>query len=138
MKVRHAWSVLAASATLLVSGAAFSGPATTTVNELLDFNSTTGELWAYPQGRPLATYMHRTTTTHLLANLTPFLPPDPCLPLARAWNFTVRFDARFHVRSTFVFELLLTTMSNFRCSASVTADLGGATPPMISVGPIAK
>jgi hypothetical protein len=139
MKVRHALSVLAASATLLVSGAAFSGGATTTLNELMDFNSSTGELWAYPQGRPLATYLHRRTTHHLLADLSPFLPPDPCLPLARAWNFTVRFDARFHVRSTFVFDLLLTTMSDFRCHASVTADLGGASgaPPMISVGPIA-
>jgi hypothetical protein len=139
MKVRHALGVLAATATLLVSGAAFSGGPLTTVNELMDFDTSTGELWAYPQGRPLATYLHRSTTNHLLADLTPFLPPDPCLPLARAWNFTVRFDSRFKVRSTFVFEFLLTAMSNFRCHASVTSTVGGTSgaPPMISVGPIA-
>jgi hypothetical protein len=136
MKVRYAWGVLAAAATLLVSGAAFSGNASTSVDELMDFDTATGELWAYPSGAPLATYIHTTTTQHLVADLSTFLPPDPCIPLAVGWNFVVRFDARFHVRSTFVFERLLTTMSAFRCHAAVTAPTGsGSTPPIISVGP---
>ena len=139
MKLRHACGVLAASAVLLVSGAAFSGGSATTIDELMDFNRETGELWAIPQGRPLATFIHSSTTRHLEVELSTFLPPDPCLPLASAWNFTVRFDARFHVKSTFVFELLLTTMSDFRCGAAITTGSGGSgSPPIISVGPIAR
>jgi hypothetical protein len=140
MKLRHACSVLAASAVLLVSGAAFSGAHVTTVDQLLDYNTSTGELWAYPQGGSLATYLHSTTTQHRIANLEPFLPPDPCLPLARAWNFVVRYDIHHHVQSTYVFDILLARMSEFQCHASVTTprNLTGTTPPIVSVAPVAK
>jgi|SRR5580658_1116223 hypothetical protein len=138
MKVRHVCGVLAASATLLVSGAAFSGGATTTVDELTDFDTKTGELWGYPHDLPLAAYIHSPTTQHLFADLSTFLPPDPCLPLARAWNFTADFDAREHLHSTFVFDLLLTAMSDFRCSATVTSPSSGGTvpPPIIALTPV--
>lgn len=141
MTMRHVCSVLAASATLLVSGAAFSGGETTSLNQLTDYDTKTGELWAYPQNHPLTAYLHSPTTVHLEADLSTFLPPDPCLPLARAWNFTARFDAREHVRSTFVFNLLLSAMSDFRCSATVTSTGGGSDtspPPIISLAPVAK
>ncbi len=140
MKVRYAWSVLAATATLLVSGAAFSGTATTTRNVLMDFDRSTGELWAYPQGQPLTTYLSSATTQHLAGDLSTFLPPDPCFPLARAWNFTVRFDSRHHVRSAFVFEELLSTMSDFRCHATVTSTTGSGSispPSIIALAPTA-
>jgi hypothetical protein len=124
---------------LFVSGAAFSGGTTTTVAELMDFNVQTGELWAYPQGQSLATFIHTQTTQHPLAQLSTFLPPDPCLPLARAWNFTAQFDARFSRQSPRVFETLLNAMSTFRCHAQVTSiHFLSLSSPIVSVVPVAK
>jgi hypothetical protein len=143
MKLHLGLSVLAASAVLLVSDAALSLGQTTTVNELMDFNTSTGELFAYPQGQALATYQHRPATQHLIANIAAFLPPDPCFPLVEAWNFTARFDARYHIQSGYVFEVLLQAMSNARCHAQVTSVTSflarpGSPPLMVSVLPVAK
>jgi hypothetical protein len=105
----------------------------------MDFNMNTGELWAYPKGQSLATFIHTTSTQHPLAQLSTFLPPDPCLPLARAWNFTAEFDIRFDVRSPRVFEALLNAMSTFRCHAQVTSiAFFSLSQPIVSVTPVAE
>lgn len=126
-------SGLAASAVLLVSGVAFSGGTPTPV-QLMDYNRTTGELWAYPQGQPLATYLHQPTTVHEKALLSHFLPPDPCLPLAHVWNVVVDYDQRSGQVSTPVFDALLEVMSRFQCSARINAD-SGSPQPIVTIAP---
>jgi hypothetical protein len=122
----------AAAAVLLLSGAAFPGGVTTSINELVEFNESTGELWAYPKGQPMAIYRHTRDTRHLLADLSRFTPPDPCFPLAVAWNRTVRYDERHHVQSTFLFEAILSLQSRFQCNATVTStDIATSSPPPI-------
>jgi hypothetical protein len=141
MKARMMWSVLAASTVMLVAGTAFSGGGVTTDNELVDFNQATGELLAYPKNEPLATYLHLPDTHHVLADLGRFAPPDPCRELAHTWNQVVRYDAHKGVQSNFVFEILLTLMSDYQCRATVTSN-GPPTPnnpvPIVSIAPTAK
>lgn len=134
MKMRWIWSSLAASAVLFVSGAAFSGGSTTSVAQLMDFNKSTGELWAYPGGQGLTTYLHQPNTVHVAANLSHYLPPNPCLPLARVWNMVVEHDDRTGQASTPMFEALLVVMSRFQCSATVTAD-SGSPQPIVTIAP---
>lgn len=138
--MRVLWSGLAASAVLLATGTALPGGSTaTTDNQLVDFNEQTGELWAYPKGQTLATYLHGPKTVHVLADLSKFLPPDPCFGLAQAWNATVRWEERHGDRaeSRFVFQVLLTLMSNFQCRATVTSSTG--TPqPIVVIAPSAN
>lgn len=139
MKIRMLLgSGLAASVVMLAAGAAFSGgPATTTDNRLVDFVQSTGELTGVVAGGNALTYLHNAETQHLLANLTSFLPPDPCIPLAEAWNATVNYDTRFGVRSTFVFDVLLTFMADLQCRATVTSTTG-TTRPIVVIAPTAK
>ncbi|HEY8039439.1 MAG TPA: hypothetical protein VIF15_06580 [Polyangiaceae bacterium] len=137
MKTRWVWSGLTASAVMMATGLAFSGGTTTSDAQLMDFNQATGELWAYPDGQALSTYLHEPRTRHVLADLARFAPPDPCRPLAEAWNFTVRYDQRFGVRSTFVFDVLLVTMAEFQCRATVTS-VAGQPQPIVIITPTAN
>jgi hypothetical protein len=132
MKIRFVWSALAASAVLLAAGTALpGGPASTTDNLLIDYNNQTRELFALPTGRPIATYLHNKHTVHLAADLSRYLPPDPCFPLAQAWNVIAAHDARHGIKSTAVFDLLLALMSNFQCHATVTSDTGSPQPIVV-------
>jgi hypothetical protein len=138
MKIRLLCGALAASAVLLLAGTAFpGGTSSTTDNLLVDFNPQTGELWAYPTGQGLATYLHDAKTVHAEADLSRFLPPDPCFGLAHAWNATVRYDVSHAAESRFVFDVLLSLMSNFQCSASVTST-NGTPQPIVVITPTAK
>jgi len=138
MKIRMLlWSGLSASAIMLAGGAAFTGGATTSDNLLVDYNQKTRELSAYPTGGALATYLHQPTTVHLAGNLTHFAPPDPCRPIAELWNLTVQDDERFGVTSTFIFDALLTIMSDLQCHATVTST-NGAVQPIVVITPTAN
>jgi hypothetical protein len=133
MNMRSVWSALAASSVLLVAGTAFSGGGGI-VNELVEFNEQTGELSAYPAGvQTIATYMHRPSTIHL-PSVGIFTPPDPCTGLADAWNFTVKYDEKRDVNSKFVFEALLTIMSDFQCHATVTTATNGV--DLVTIAPV--
>ncbi len=131
----------AVSALLLVSGAAFSGGPATSVDQLIDFNRTTGELWAYTPGQTVATYLHSGETRHLAADLSRFLPPDPCLPLARVWNIAVNVEERTGRSNRAVFGVLIGLMSDFQCSATVTttttSNNNTAPQPLASIAPTA-
>ena len=135
MKIRIVSGGLAAAAVMLASGAAFSGGVITNPAQLVSFDRTTNELWALPDGQPLQSYLNQTFTSYLAADLRAFEPPNPCYPPAEAWNFTVEFDQRYHVQSTFVFELLLGVMSDLGCNANVTSITSGAPQPLVSVQP---
>ena len=135
MKIRMLpWSGLSASAVLLAAGAAFSGGATTSNNMLVDYVQATRHLSAYPAGGGLTTYLHDPAAIHGLANLSHFAPPDPCFPLANAWNLTVEFDQRYGVTSTFVFDVLLTVMSDLQCHATI-ASTSGAPALIVTITP---
>jgi hypothetical protein len=128
----------AATAVLLVSGAALSGGQTSSVDRLLDFNRRTGELWATPPHQNVALFLHSANTAHLAADLSRFLPPDPCLPLARVWNIAVAREERVgRPVSTGLFEVLIGLMSDFQCSATITTTTTTTTAPqpMISISP---
>jgi hypothetical protein len=127
----------AVSAVLLVSGAAFSGGQTSTsVDQLLDFNRQTGELWAFPPGQAVAVFQHSRQTVHAAADLSRFLPPDPCLPLARVWNIAVARENKPERNNPRLFEVLLGLMSDFQCNATITADMTTASPqPLLSISP---
>jgi hypothetical protein len=135
MKKRAFVCGAAVAALLLVSGAAFSGGGlTTSVDQLMDFNRSTGELWAIPPGQAVRVFVHTTQTAHLPADLSRFLPPDPCLPLARVWNVAVargtNANGRAHAR---LFEALIGLMSDFECSATITTfktDASATTAPL--------
>jgi hypothetical protein len=136
MKIRMLpWSGLSASVVMLAAGAAFSGGATTSENMLVDYVQATRHLSAYPAGHSSpTTYLHDPGAVHALANLSHFAPPDPCFPLANAWNLTVEFDQHYGVTSTFVFDVLLTVMSDLQCHATVTAS--GAVQRIVFITPI--
>jgi hypothetical protein len=135
MKIRMlVWSGLSASVVMLAGGAAFSGGPTTSDNRLVDYDQKSRELSAYPAGGALTTYLHQATTVHALANLSHYAPPDPCIPLATLWNLTVQDDSRFGVTSTFVFDVLLTLMSDLQCRATVTST-SGAPQPIVTITP---
>jgi hypothetical protein len=137
MKIHVLSSGLAAGALMLIAGAAFSGGMTTAKARLVTFDAKTGHLSAIPTGGALTTYLHDATTIHELADLTKLTPPDPCHGLAAAWNATVVYDDRHDVTSTFIFEALLSVMSDFQCSASVTSTSG--TPnPIVVISPTAN
>jgi hypothetical protein len=127
----------AVGAVLLFSGAAFSGGPTTSLDKLMNFDRASGELLAYPQGMPLSTFIHSAHTQHALADLSRFLPPDPCTPLARVWNTAVRIETETGLRFPVIFEILLSLMSDFQCSASITTTNVPSTTaqPMISIKP---
>jgi hypothetical protein len=137
MKTRLLWSGLVASAVVLATGTAFSGGAGTSDNLLVDFNQATGELLGYPNGGGLTTYLHTPQTHHVIADLSHFAPPDPCRELAHTWNKVVRWDERKNVTSTFVFEVLLTLMSDYQCHATVTS-IDGTPQPIVYIAPSAK
>jgi hypothetical protein len=135
MKIRMlVWSGLSASVVMLAGGAAFSGGPTTSDNRLVDYDQKSRELSAYPAGGSLTTYLHQPATVHALANLSHYAPPDPCIPLATLWNLTVQDDSRFGVTSTFVFDVLLTLMSDLQCRATVTST-SGAPQPIVTITP---
>jgi len=138
MKIRFVLSALTAATVLLGTGAALSDTTATTSNQLVDYNKQSGELWAYPVGQGLATYLHKPETVHVLADLSRFAPPDPCRPLAQAWNLTVQFDTKYHVNSRVVFDVLLTVMSDFQCRASVTSVTNGVPQPIVYIQPTAN
>jgi hypothetical protein len=132
----------AVSAALLLSGATFAGPlnlggTTSSTDKLLDFNQSTGELWAAPPGSVVTTFLHSPATLHVIADLAHFLPPDPCLPLARAWNVAVGIEERTGLRFPVFFDVMLLLMSDRQCSATITTNaFSNASPaPMISIGP---
>ncbi|HEY3822248.1 MAG TPA: hypothetical protein VGL81_34020 [Polyangiaceae bacterium] len=138
MKIRMLlWSGLSASAVMLVGGAALSGGATTSTNLLVDYDQQTRQLSAYPSGGNLTVYLHQPTTVHLAGNLKNYAPPDPCRPIAELWNLTVQDDQRFGVTSTFVFDALLTIMSDLQCKATVTST-NGTPQPIEYITPTAK
>jgi hypothetical protein len=137
MTKRILLSGLAATAVLLVSGVAVSSNQQTTLDLLEDFDTQAHVLWAYPQGQQIAqNYLHEAATEHLLADLSRLHPPNPCFPLAVAWNITVEFDKKYGFKSTFVFEFLMTLMSANQCSANITSG-GGSPATMIQIGPTA-
>jgi hypothetical protein len=139
MKVRIVLSVLTAGAVMLGAGAAVSGGTCTTENELVDFDQSTGKLWAYPQGQPLATYMHTSQTRHLRADIGRFEPPDPCFEYSLLWNEAIRYDERFHQESGPVFEALIGLMTQSKCGARVTTPVGaGSPPPIVTFEPSSK
>jgi hypothetical protein len=127
----------AVGAVLLSSGAAFSGGTTTSHDQLMSFDRTSGELLAYPQGMALSAFIHSPATQHALADLTKFLPPDPCTPLARVWNRVVTIETETGLRFPIVFEILLTLMTDAQCNASITTtNVPSITAqPMISIAP---
>jgi len=135
MKMRTASSMLVATAVTLIGGAAFSGGQSTGVNQLVDFDQSTGKLWAYPQNQSLATYQHMPTTRHLEADLTRFEPPDPCYEVVHMWNYAVQYDRRYHTNSSPIFESLLGLMSTNKCLAIVTTT-SGSPPPIVSITPV--
>ena len=137
MKIRIVSSVLAASAVTLMAGAAFSGGQTTGVNQLMDFDQSSGKLWAYPQNQPLTTYQHTPSTRHLEGDLGRFEPPDPCFELGHMWNYAVQYDRRYHTDSRPIFESLIGLMSASKCTAKVTAT-SGSPPPIESIAPTGK
>jgi hypothetical protein len=152
MKMRIVWfaSGLVASAVLLASGAAFStnppppAPATTTVNQLVDYVRNTGELWGVPQvgGGNAKVYLHDATTVHLPGPVPVlpgpvYYPPDPCIPIGEMWNRTVQFDDRHHTTSPVVYDVLLSLMADFQCSATITAT-SGTPQPIVSIAPNVK
>jgi hypothetical protein len=127
----------AVGAVLLFSGAAFSGGPSTSFDKLMDFNRTTGELLAYPQGMPLSTFIHSSETLHLAADLSKFLPPDPCTPLARIWNAGVRIEGETGLRFPVFFEFMLALMTDAQCKATITTTNVPSTnaQPMITIAP---
>jgi hypothetical protein len=147
MKKRALVCGAAVSAVLFVSGAAFSGGGlSASVDQLMDFDRSTGELWAIPPGQAVRAYVHTSQTAHLPADLSRFLPPDPCLPLARVWNIAVargtNENGRAHAR---LFQALLGLMSDFECSATITtfktdapATSTTSPQPMFSIAPTAQ
>jgi hypothetical protein len=132
----------AVSAGLLLSGAAFAGGLTlggsrSSTDKLVTFNQSTGELRAEPPGQAIVTFLHSSETQHLIADLSRFLPPDPCLPLARTWNVAVGIEDRTGLRFPIFFDFLLILMSDLQCNATITTNaFSNATPePMISIAP---
>jgi hypothetical protein len=128
----------AVSAVLLISGAAFAGGTSiSSTDTLVDFDQSTGELWAQPPGSAVTAFLHSSATLHLLADLSRFLPPDPCLPLARAWNTGVRIEERTGLQFPVFFEVVLGLMSDLQCKATITTDSTSNTAPepMISIAP---
>jgi hypothetical protein len=140
MKMRILLSGLAASAVLLAAGSALpGGPHTRTTNDqIVDFDQKTGELWAFPVAQGLTIYLHDHRTHHALADLSRFLPPDPCLPIAEAWNATVAYDGAHRVQSRFIFEVLLVLMADFQCRATVTSSTNGTPQPIVVITPTAN
>jgi len=134
MKIRFV-SGLAAGAVLLISGAALSGGVVTNSATLVNYDQTTSELWALPSGQPLASYLNQQFTSYLAADLTAYAPPDPCLPPAAAWNFTVAYDQRHHTHSTFIYNVLLTVQADLGCGAKVTALTSGSPQPLLAITP---
>jgi hypothetical protein len=137
MKMRIVSSALAVTAVTFVAGAAFSGHQTANVNQLMDFDQSSGKLWAYPEHQPLATYQHTPTTRHLEGDERGFEPPDPCFELTHMWNYAVTYDRRFHTDSRPIFEALIGLMASNRCSATVTST-SGSPPPIESIAPTGK
>jgi hypothetical protein len=137
MKMRIVSSALAVGAVTLIAGAAFSGGHTTNDNELVDFDQSTGHLWAAPPNGNAALYQHTPQTIHLEGSIGRFEPPDPCDELVHLWNFTVRYDRVYRVNSEPVYEALLGLMAQDKCSASITST-SGSPPPITSISPTVK
>jgi hypothetical protein len=135
MNMRLVSSGLAAGAIMLCAGGAFSGGVVKNPVQLVNFDPATRELWAVPQGKSLTTYLDQNFTDYIEGNLHSFEPPDPCFPPAEAWNFTVHYDHKHHTRSTFVYQLLLSFMSELGCAANVTSSTNGAPQPLVSIQP---
>ena len=135
MKMRSLVSTCAAGAVLLMAGAAFSGGVATNDAQLVSYDQQNSQLWALPDNLPLTSYLNQQFTTYLKADLASYEPPDPCIPLAEAWNFTVEYDQRTGRKSAFVFDLLLSAMSDLSCKASVTSITSGTPQPLIVLQP---
>jgi hypothetical protein len=128
----------AVGAVLLFSGAALSGnPPTTSFDKLMDFNQSTGELLAVPQGMALSAFIHSPATQHLIADLSKFLPPDPCTPLARIWNTGVRIENETGLQFPVFFEFMIVLMTDAQCKATITTTNtpSSVAQPMISIAP---
>lgn len=138
MKKTIVWSGLAAALVTLVAGTAFSGGSSTTPAQLVNYDRTTGELWAIPDSQPVTSYLNQTFTTYLAADFLSFEPPDPCDPPTAAWNFVVSYDAATGRKSTFIYEMLLTSMAELGCSARVTSLNDGSPQPLLSIQPTMK
>jgi len=137
MKIRLV-SGLAAGAVLLISGAALSGGTATHATKLVNYDEATRELWAIPSGQPLTSYLNRQLTVYLEADLALYEPPDPCIPVVEAWNFTVKYDAAHHTKSTFVYDVLLAAQANLGCGAKVTSLTSGTPYPLVAIRPTAN
>ncbi len=137
MKIRIVSSALAIGAVTLIAGAAFSGGSKSTENELVDFDQSTGHLWAVPQNGNVALYQHTPQTIHLPGSVLGYEPPDPCFELTHLWNFTVHYDNAFRTDSRGIYEALLQLMAQNRCSATITS-ASGSPPPITSIAPTTK
>jgi hypothetical protein len=137
MKIRIVSSALAVCAVTLIAGAAFSGGSKTDDSELVDFEQSTGRLWAVPQGQNVALYQHTPSTIHLEGRLGNFEPPNPCDELVHLWNFTVRYDQRYRTDSLAIYESFLALMAQNKCGATITTS-SGSPPPITSIAPNAK
>ena len=85
----------------------------------------------------LAVFLHSPQTQHLIADLSHFLPPDPCRPLAEVWNVAVGIENRTGVKFPVLFEVLLSLMSDRQCNATITTTTTPTTSaqPIISIAP---
>ncbi len=136
MKMRSLVSTFAAGAVMLMAGAAFSSGTATNNAQLVSYDQQNSQLWALPDNLPLTSYLNQQFTSYLKSDIASFEPPDPCIPLVEAWNFTVDYDQHTGRKSTFVFEVLLTAMSDLSCKASVTSITNGSPQPLVAIQPV--
>jgi hypothetical protein len=139
MKKQLALGGLAATAIMLVSGAAFSGAVNTMPSaEIVEFSPPTHELFASVSG-VINVFLHEPGTVHLPAIFGPGShPPDPCFGLGLTWDGVVFADTLTHTQNTVAFEALLGLMAGFQCKAEITSDVvTGSTPaPIVSMNPV--
>ncbi len=141
MKKQFAFGGLAATAIMLVSGAAFSGGTTTMPSaEIVEFTPATHELFASVTGI-INVFLHEPGTVHLPAIFGPGShPPDPCFGLGLTWDGVVFADTLTHTQNTAAFEALLGLMAGFQCTAEITSDVvtGGTPAPIVSMNPVLR
>lgn len=130
---------LVATAILLVSGAAFSGPVNTLPSaEIVEFDAATHEVFT-SVNNVVNVFLHEPGTVHLPAIIGPGShPPDPCFGFALTWDTVVFVDTITRTENTAAFEVLLGLMAGFQCKAEVTSDVvtGSGPAPIVSMLPV--